>query len=62
VAVTAYGGGGLQLDLHRAGLVALLAFIAITLMGTVPINKAVLAWNSACTPEHWQIAIKKREG
>ncbi len=44
-----------------AGLLALVAFIAITLAGTVPINKAALGWNPAAPPADWRAAIARWE-
>jgi uncharacterized membrane protein len=61
IAVTALGGPGLGLRLRCAGLVALVAFISITLAGTVPINQAILTWDVAAPPKDWQARVKRWE-
>ncbi|HWD26957.1 MAG TPA: anthrone oxygenase family protein [Rhizomicrobium sp.] len=47
--------------LRLAGPAALLALIAVTLGGTVPINKAALAWNPAVPPSGWQESVRRWE-
>ena len=44
-----------------AGLLALLTFIVVTLTGTVPINRAALAWEPAAPPKNWRVLIKRWE-
>jgi uncharacterized membrane protein len=44
-----------------AGLLALLAFILITLIGTVPINKATLTWEPAAPPQNWRALVNTWE-
>ena len=61
IAVTALGGSGLGLGLRCAGLVALVAFISITLAGTVPINQAILTWDVASPPKDWQALVRRWE-
>ena len=61
MAVTVLGGPGLGLALRCAGLLALLAFISITLGGTVPINQAILTWDVAAPPKDWQTLVKRWE-
>ena len=61
IAVTVLGGLGLGLGLRCAGLLALLAFISITLGGTVPINQAIMTWDVAAPPKDWQTQIKRWE-
>jgi hypothetical protein len=39
----------------------LLAFISITLGGTVPINQAILTWDVAAPPKDWQTLVKRWE-
>jgi uncharacterized membrane protein len=55
---TALGGA---LYLRGAGVVALFAFIAVTLGGTVPINKAALAWRPAAPPPDWRAQLRRWE-
>lgn len=38
-----------------------LAFLGITLFGTVPINAAALDWNADAPPPDWQAAIQRWE-
>ena len=61
VAATALGGRGHGLDLRCAGVLALLVFIGVTLGGTVPINKAALAWDSSAPPEEWRALVARWE-
>jgi hypothetical protein len=42
-----------------AGLLALLVFITVTLLGTVPINKAALGWEASAPPAGWKLAIER---
>ncbi|MEO8609869.1 MAG: anthrone oxygenase family protein [Chloroflexota bacterium] len=51
------GGFGLRL----AGLLALIAFIVVTLKGTVPINQAALDWNPAAPPANWRTLVNRWE-
>ena len=44
-----------------AALVALFAFITVTLAGTVPINKAVLAWEASAPPVGWAAIVRRWE-
>jgi Domain of unknown function (DUF1772) len=61
VAVAMLGGTGLAFDL-RCGAVGLLAvFILLTLTSTVPINKALLAWDAAAPPADWRALIARWE-
>ncbi len=46
--------------LRAAGLAALL-FIAVTLSGTVPINKAALDWSPRVPPDDWRILVRRWE-
>ena len=61
IAVTVLGGPGIVLGLRCAGLLALLAFIAITLGGTVPINRAILTWDVGAPPKDWQTLVRRWE-
>jgi uncharacterized membrane protein len=55
------GGSNLSFGFRCAGLLALLAFISIALLGTVPINKAALAWEPAAPPPNWEKLIRRWE-
>ena len=61
IAVTVLSGLGFGLGLRCAGLFALLAFISITLGGTVPINQAILTWDVASPPKDWQALVRRWE-
>ena len=58
---TALDWAGAKTFWRLLGLNALLAFIALTLAGTVPINQAVLAWDPEHPPEGWQKKIARWE-
>jgi hypothetical protein len=62
LAVTLLAGPGDRgFAVRCAGLAALAAFIALTLAGTVPINKAVLGWNRDAPPGDWRRLIRRWE-
>lgn len=56
------GGFDLTAGFRCAGLLALLAFILITLLGTVPINKAALKWEPSAPPQNWRALVNRWEG
>jgi uncharacterized membrane protein len=53
--------GSLYLPIRAAGLVALVAWIALTIGGTVPINEAVIEWDAAAPPTDWRSQIDRWE-
>jgi uncharacterized membrane protein len=55
------GGLDLRSGFRCAGLLALLGFILITLMGTVPINQATLTWEPAAPPQNWRALVGRWE-
>jgi uncharacterized membrane protein len=61
IAVTLLEGFGPGLGFRCAGLFCLVAFISITLAGTVPINKVALTWEAAAPPEAWRAMINRWE-
>jgi uncharacterized membrane protein len=61
IAVTLLEGFGPGLGFRCAGLFFLVVFISITLVGTVPINQAVLTWEAAAPPEGWRAMINRWE-
>jgi uncharacterized membrane protein len=61
IAVTVMGGAGPAQAARAAGVVLLLVFIGVTLLGTVPINQAALSWAPAAPPEGWRIAVRRWE-
>jgi hypothetical protein len=60
-AAAALGGSGVTFGFRCAGLLALVAFISITLIGTVPINKATLTWDADAPPDDWRTLVKRWE-
>ncbi len=61
IAATLLGGGGGAFGFRCGGLLALLAFISVTLAGTVPINKAALTWDAAAPPDNWRALVSRWE-
>jgi hypothetical protein len=47
--------------LRCAGLCALRVWIAIRVIGTVPINSATLTWDLAAPPKDWKGAVARAE-
>ena len=61
IAVTVLDGLDMGFGFRFAGLVALVTFITVTLMGTVPINEAALTWDPAAPPKNWRELINRWE-
>jgi hypothetical protein len=61
IAIAVLGGPGLAMDLRCIGVGVLAAFILLTLTSTVPINKALLAWDAAAPPANWRTLIARWE-
>jgi hypothetical protein len=61
VAIASLGGPGVAFDLRCGGVGLLTAFILLTLTSTVPINKALLAWDAAAPPANWRTLIARWE-
>jgi len=61
VAVTILDGADNGLAFRCAAILALLAWIAITLGGTVPINAAALDWDPSAPPGDWQAQVDRWE-
>ena len=45
----------------EGSVLALLAFILVTLLGTVPINKGMLDWRTDAPPADWKEIIRRWE-
>jgi uncharacterized membrane protein len=58
---TAFDGFDAGIALRCAGIVFLVAWIAVTLGGTVPINAAALEWSAAAPPASWRTQIDRWE-
>jgi len=61
IAATYLVGFGPGFGFRCGGLLCLVAFISITLGGTVPINKTALTWQAATPPEGWRAVVRKWE-
>lgn len=61
VAVTITNGFDHGFGLRCAGVLALIAFITLTLGGTVPLNQAVLTWEPTVPPKNWRMVIDRWE-
>ncbi|HEY5352997.1 MAG TPA: DUF1772 domain-containing protein [Streptosporangiaceae bacterium] len=61
LAATVLDGAGAGLVPRCAAVLALLAWIAVTLGGTVPINAAALDWNPAAPPRDWRAQVDRWE-
>jgi hypothetical protein len=44
-----------------AGILALLIWIAIRVIGTVPINSATLTWQPSAPPKNWKALVNRAE-
>jgi uncharacterized membrane protein len=61
VAVTVVDGADGGLAFRCAAILALLAWVAVTLRGTVPINEAALDWDPAAPPGNWRALVDRWE-
>src|SRR5579863_849428 len=61
IAATAIDGATPGVWLRAVGLFALLIWIAIRVIGTVPINSATLSWRLDAPPKNWKALIKRAE-
>lgn len=61
VAVLALDGADDGLGFRCAGVLALLAWILVTAIGTVPINKGALQWPPDAPPANWRALIRRWE-
>jgi uncharacterized membrane protein len=59
VAVTVVDGADGGLAFRCAAILALLAWVAVTLRGTVPINEAALDWDPAAPPDNWRALVER---
>jgi uncharacterized membrane protein len=61
VGATVLNGFDLGFGFRCAGVLALLAFISVTLAGTVPINSAALGWDPGDPPANWRTMVGRWE-
>jgi hypothetical protein len=57
IAALVLNGAGPGFGFRFAGVLALLAWILITLIGTAPINKSALEWQPDAPPANWKAQI-----
>lgn len=61
IAVAILDGAAPGLWLRLAGLLFVAVWIAIRVVGTVPINSATLTWNAAAPPGDWKAQVNHAE-
>jgi hypothetical protein len=60
-AATVLNGFDLGFGLRCVGGIALLAWLLVTLFGTVPINQATLTWEPGAPPKNWRALVRRWE-
>ena len=61
IAVTVLDSGAVGFWFRCAGIVAILMWILIRIVGTVPINSATLTWQAAAPPKNWKALVDHAE-
>lgn len=61
ITVLLVGGAGDGFGWRIAGVVALVAFVLFSFLGTVPINIKVIDWDADNPPDDWTAVIKRWE-
>jgi hypothetical protein len=61
IAVATLDGRASGFWFRGAGLLALLVWIVIRVIGTVPINSATLTWEAAAPPKNWKALVDHAE-
>jgi hypothetical protein len=61
IAVALVDGKAPGLWLRVGGLLALLVWIIIRIVGTVPINSATVGWDLAAPPQDWKAQVARAE-
>jgi hypothetical protein len=61
IAITVLDGSAPGFWYRCAGLVAVLIWILIRVIGTVPINSATLAWQLSAPPTNWKAQVNQAE-
>ncbi|HLZ56438.1 MAG TPA: hypothetical protein VKR06_05770 [Ktedonosporobacter sp.] len=61
IAVTILDGGAPGFWLRCAGVLAILIWIVIRVIGTVPINSATVAWQPEAPPKNWKALVNHAE-
>src|SRR5256885_16765049 len=60
IALTVLGSAAPGFGFRCAGVVALLTWIVIRVIGTVPINSATLTWQPSAPPKNWKAQVNTR--
>ncbi len=61
IALTVLNGGTPGFWFRCAGVVAILTWIVIRVIGTVPINSATLTWQPSAPPKNWKALVNRAE-
>jgi hypothetical protein len=61
IALAAIDGSTPRLWLRCTGLLALLIWVVIRVIRTVPINSATLTWNPGSPPKDWRLRVESAE-
>ena len=61
IAVTVLDGGAPGFWFRCAGVLAVLTWILIRVIGTVPINSATLTWQPGAPPKNWKALVNHAE-
>jgi hypothetical protein len=61
IALTVLDGAAPGLWFRCAGVVAMLTWIVIRVIGTVPINSATLTWQPTAPPKNWKALVNHAE-
>ena len=61
IAATVLGGAAPGMWFRFVGLLAVLIWIVIRVIGTIPINSATLTWQLSAPPKNWQALVKHAE-
>jgi len=61
IAVAALDGSAVGLWLRCVGLLAMLVWILVRIVGTVPINSATISWKLAEPPTDWRAQVARAE-
>jgi len=61
ITLTVLGSGTPGFGFRCAGVVAILTWIVIRVIGTVPINSATLTWQPGTPPKNWKALVNHAE-
>ena len=61
IAVTVLDGTAPGFGFRCAGVLAMLTWILIRVIGTVPLNSAMLTWEPSAPPQNWRALVSQSE-